>query len=334
MAGCSSSSDDDVQPTNVQSTDIPVSQIRLTLADVGYQEDDSIYPPQSRSESYNPGNQAVSAYWTEGDSIGIFPEGGYQIPFSVPIPDGSVREKNVIITAQGWATKTGILYAVYHPFNYEYRNGRKIPYDLRFIQHQKSNFNQENLGKYWIEGGDTVTMKEGQTVFNTTLTLMSAIVLIKCYVPATANYIRAMVVSPDKDFATHGYFDLFDVSATMVSGTKPVPYLHQPFIAEGTTDHITLDFDECQMTQGEQMYAYFVEAECNFGGKTITFYLWDDQGNIWSQQKSLPAAALGRRNNTLALNFTGTWTKVSTVDVQLNDWEKEELCPTCTPVAW
>lgn len=332
FSGCSSNSDDIAQST-VDET--KVAHIRLTIANTEFYDEDSAYHA-TRSESYNPGKTGVQAYWIHGDSVGIFPEGGYQIPFALPVNQGE-RTISADIVATGWETKSGILYAVYHPFVYDYRNPNKLPYDLRVVQHQKDNWNQDNLGKYWIEGGDTVTPKvrDGVTHFDNIVTLMNTVILLRCSAPATANYTRMMLVSKKRMFATHGYFDLFDTKAKLVTSSKPVPYLHQPFVALDSTDHIILEFDKCEMTEGQDMYGYLVEAETSFAGQTIMLYLYDDQGNIWAQPKTIASTGgLARRNMTYSLTFRDTWTKVSNVDVQLNDWEKAELCPTCTPVAW
>lgn len=339
---CSSNGDDLISPNKDSGVtdNISVKQIQLTIADVGYEDADSGNINKTRSISYNTGQNA-QPYWAYKDTIGIFPEGGYQIPFLVPL-DTLQTSRSVIIQARGWAVKPGILYAVYQPFVYDYRDARRLPLNLQVIQHQESNKSfperQAYLGKYWVMGGDTVTMKEGATVFNNTLTMMTNVMCIICNAPSSGNFTRMMIVAQKKSFPVKGYYDLFDIKAAKAENTTrpPVPYLHQPLHVTDSTDHVILDFDECQVNEGERIYAYYVLGETNLGGQDLSIYLWDDKGNIWTQSRSIPGAALNRRNYTLGLTYRNTWTKVPNIDgvVKLNDWEKEELCPDCTPVVW
>lgn len=66
-------------------------------------------------------------YFSHKDSVGLFPNDGYQIPFVVPLAEGEFAE-NVRVKAEGWETQSNKYYAAYYPFEYNNRNGSAIPF--------------------------------------------------------------------------------------------------------------------------------------------------------------------------------------------------------------
>lgn len=281
-----------------------------------------------------------------GDSMGIFPEGGYQIPFALPIPEGRTVSSSDI-NAEGWATRTGITYSVYYPYNrYNVADGisRAIPWDYRKIQHQTTHNTRDHLGKYWFIGANNIAPTvnaDGTATFLALTHIMDAIIRVQCYVPATADYRRIMLVADDTLFATHGTFDLFEVSSGEVDLSNPddvpIPCPYQPFHALGHTNHVTLDIESASRNQDEVLTCYMSIPETDLTGHHMYLYLWDSNDNLYVGDYAIPADDKDEgyypRNSIRNLLFDNM-AATTTLDVKLNDWEKEELCPTCTPVAW
>lgn len=281
-----------------------------------------------------------------GDTVGIFPSEDYQIPFVLPIPVGTTATSSSII-ANAWATKKGALYSVYLPWSFTNRYYNKIPWDYRHVQHQTSNNTRDHLGKYWLLASDTVSATVdnfGIAQFKASLACMGAILRIQCAVPAAADYRRIMFVAQSPVFSTYGYYDLFDITTTKedilhVYNSDPlisVPYMHQPFHASGYTDHVTLDIGSASLLSGKTLTAYIAIPETDLRNQTVTLYLWDSNGNLYYGTKLVPNAQQGlfNRNSIRNIAFTNMQ-PTTTLNVSLNPWEKDEnICPTCTPVAF
>lgn len=279
-----------------------------------------------------------------GDSVGIFPQDGAQIPFALPIPEGTTVTSSTIL-AQGWATQTGITYSVYYPYNrynVELNNDRAVPWDYRVIQHQTTHNTRDHLGKYWFIGANNVAPtinEDGTASFAAYTHVMGAILRVQCILPVGGDFRREMFVVDDTLFATHGTFDLFDETGGAPTNYQdptslPLPCTYQPFHALGHTDHITLDIGSTSRRQGQALTTYFAIPETDLRGHTATLYLWDADNNLYVGTATVDSNTgyLSRHSmqNIAFMSMHAT----TTLDVKLNDWEKEELCPTCTPVAW
>lgn len=350
LAACGSDSDS-IVPT--PSTDKIMTRVELSTVPFAMELEDSVDENSSsvtRSTAIGGSTSYQSAY-VYNDSVGIFPEGGSQIPFRLPIGEHDDPSPSATIMAEGWDTKVGTLYAVYHPFVFENRSGSHIPFDLRVIQEQTANDNRTSMGKYWTMAAEPVTatmQDDGTSLFRATLIVMESVVRVRCIVPAHATYVRAMLVASSPVFATHGYYDLFDRSGQYVDmvnasrTTIPIPMTYQPkHVAEGDyTDHITLDLDNVERDPGNStnryLVCYFLVPEANIEATELSLYLWDSDGNIYKASRTLTGTqGYFSRSSFSNISFTSvTFTQIPSLDVKINDWEKEELCPTCTPVAW
>lgn len=279
-------------------------------------------------------NLTISYGFENGDTVGIFPEKDYQIPFALPVPKGTVQTSSSIL-AQGWMTKKSVLYSVYLPWKFENRNYNHIPWDYRIIQVQDGNDNTKRLGTYWFLASDTLT--SGDASFGAKLINMGAIIRVQVVAPVTGTFVRMILASPDKSFATYGYYDLFDVLSPKedINGAKITsnPYLHQPFHALGYSDHVTLDFKNVTMNAGGKLRGWFVIPETDVRNKLLTVYLWDSNGNCYTAQVTSSTANWTR--NTINATGFPSLSLTTTPFTNLNPWESNEnICPTCTPVAF
>ena len=69
------------------------------------------------------GTSSVQVGFENGDTVGIFPDGGFQIPFKLPVVGAPVPSVNIV--ADGWDTKAPTLYAVYSPFDFYNKDAEK-----------------------------------------------------------------------------------------------------------------------------------------------------------------------------------------------------------------
>lgn len=307
--------------------------------------DEDIESNLSRSVATGSGT-SYQVGFQKGDTVGLFPQGGHQIDFSLPIPEGVTQYASDII-AKGWRTKSDVKYVAYGPFDYENRDASHINWDFRRIQQQSGNNTRDHLGKYWFLASDTIspTVDEtGTSKFGAVLYNMGAIIRFMCLVPKKADYIRAMFVAPKAVFATHGYYDLFDTTEPKVDFSKvkysaiPIPMKHQPFHAEEYTDHVTVDIQSASCDPNDKskrvLQGYIEVPEVDLRGMTVTLYIWDADGNLYSGQTTLKTTQ-GYLSRTAIASFSfASMSPATTLNVKLNDWEKSELCDDCKPVAF
>lgn len=269
--------------------------------------------------------------FTKGDTIGIFPENGYQIAFDLDVPQGQVK-KTTSISAEGWRTTDDVLYTCYMPFVYNNKNYSHIPWNLERTQVQKGNNNRDSMSLYAIYASDTVSASNSS--FHTTLYYLGSMIAVVFNAPVTADFTRVILASSKKLFATRGYFDLFDINATKepYSNITSCPYLHQPFYVDNYSDHITLDLKDFSVKQGTQVWTWFVVPETVPGGNDFTVYLWDDNGNCYTSTRTVSTNF--SRNKITGLLFSNL-TKTTTPYTNLNPWEEDkDTCSTCYPVAF
>jgi hypothetical protein len=284
----------------------------------------------TRSAIYGTGT-SFNFGFTEGDTIGIFPQDGYQIAFKLTVPEGQIAPSTDIL-AQGWMTKKNMLYACYMPFIFENRQSARIPWDLRKIQVERGNNGRDSMSQYAIFCSDTV--KTTDTIFKTSVYFYGSAIVAKVPAPVTGTYTKAVLALADPAFATYGYFDLYNIKAARepTNNITSCPYLHQPFHAEGYSNHVTLKLLDFTASSGETMYLWFIIPEMNQIGKYISVYVWDNKGNCYVTGKTLTLSF--RRNRAISLSMPNA-TLTTTPYTNLNPWEEDkDTCSTCYPVAF
>lgn len=327
FVGCANSDEDQISSYNL------VKSIYLNTLPACYNGDSINIQKESRSIAQGS-NLAVVYGFQKGDSVGIFPSEDFQIPFALPIPENTVQTSSAIM-AQGWMTKKSVLYSVYLPWNFNNRTYNKISWDYRKIQIQKDNDNKDSLSNYWFLASDTVSSSNGN--FLASLIHMGAILRVQITTPVAGTFVRMILATQDKSFATYGYFDLFDITAPKENANganiTSNPYMHQPFHALGYSNHVTLDLKNITLGVGDKLRGWIVIPETDVSNKVLSIYLWDSLGNCYTAQKTYPSANWSR-NSVTGIGFSGL-VLTTTPYTNLNPWENNEnVCPTCTPVAF
>ena len=153
--------------------------------------------------------------------------------------------------------------------------------------------------------------------------MIGCIIRIRAKVIANANYVRMMLATADKEFSTHGYYDLFDVD----NG--------QPYTSLGQTDHVTLTMAPSARNASQYLTGFFYFPDkLDLSGKVLGCYIWDENGNCYYGQNSMTSSnGVWARKSQKSINFD-TFTLVTSPTVKMNPWDDEDLCPTCNPVAF
>lgn len=314
-----------------------VKAIKLSMASV---DRDSMEDDQESSRATLTGNTSSwSIYFDNGvdtvDTMGLFPTGGYQIPFKLPIPVGTTAN-NVVIKAEGWATKKNTTYAVYLPFKYDNRDYTRIPWDLRRIPTQKSITDKATASKMMLYATDTV-QATGDTI-NARMYMKGCILQIRCQFPSiNPTFVRIMLASNDPNqFTVYGTLNLFD-SYPSTPADYSARGADQKLTSIETSDHLIVNLQNIQKNASNNyLITFFAMPPVDFSGKTIAVYVWDSSGNIYTDTKffAVSSSSVIPRHKFVNYNFTNMQLYTGPIP-SLKPWEKEEdLCPTCTPVAF
>lgn len=248
-------------------------------------------------------------YFEHGDTLGIFPEGGYQIPFELPIAAGQ-KQTSTPIEAKGWMTKAEVYYVAYLPFDFYNRYYSKIPWDYRG-QVLSANGNRDNLAKYIFMASDTCTVES--TVFHTVLRSKGTVVKIQCSnwpVGAGGKY-KKMILASSKSgqFVTHGYFDLFDVKKeTDANGNEVHADGSQPLrpADDGLSDYVSLKLADVQINEGKAFQPWMMINPTDVTNETLTIYCWREDGLCVTGDTQITNATAGnmKENAAYQINFT------------------------------
>lgn len=295
---------------------------------------------QSTRAGISGSTSSWSAYFDNGvdtvDTMGLFPKEGYQIPFEVPIPKGT-KAPSVVVTAEGWSTKKSITYGIYLPYNFYNRNYSKIPWDLRSVPLQKSNTDNVHAGLRMLYASDTCQATSGATgdTLKTSLFMKGSILQIRCKMstPAGTKFVKMMLSSSDvNQFTVYGTLNMFKNAPDLYN--KVTFGVNQELTEIVHSDHLLLLLDNLEINSSNYVVGYFTVPPCDFTGKTLTVYLWDSSGNVYSGSSVRTTSTPIQRHTFKNFNFN-TMSLYTGVIPSLNPWEKtENVCPTCTPVAF
>ena len=262
-------------------------------------------------------SSTFQAYFEHNDTLGIFPEGGYQIPFIPPIEEGN-KESQVAIKAQGWMTKDSIYYAAYMPFNFYNRYSNKIPWSFfRKTPKQMENgiannvdVGQDHLGAFMFMLSDT-TLAEGNGGLKANLSHLGCIVRVQCRMPLGGTFVKAVLASSKSDaFITHGTMDLFAEG--------------QPFTPKGYTNYISILFNNFEVATSGIITFYFIAPPSNLASSDLTLYVWDSYGNCYSGPKTYTSTqGSWPRNGYVKLTYTNLTAEYNVPAVYLTPYEYE-----------
>lgn len=268
----------------------------------------------------NTNTTTYNFLFSHNDSIGIFPDVGYQIPFVVTTPDQQpVASTNVV--ADGWNTKKGITYVSYLPFNYNNKDSRKIPLSL-LGQEQLANNSTEHLSKYSFLASALIPFNEETNGFDFKLYEQNSTALLKITLPESALssvFTKAVLeVTGGNKFYTSGTMDLVSEG--------------QPFTPdeESATSFLSVKLNNIPApTSGEdtKMYIHLRMIPVTLVGEyDLILKLYTTDGKLFTTSRHLAQNLSFNRNKGRGINFGGTSsTFTMTTDAPTSESSVSEL---------
>lgn len=144
--------------------------------------------------------------WAQGDTIGVFPKGGYQMPFS--IPQEQIGQASVSFDGGYWDMADGIKYNAYYPFSSVLFGKDASSNILMNTSAQEQYGHSCNAGSYDIVFSDWVEAKDGNAHFR--FHHARALYVVKLKLPETGTYSMLDLCCKSNSLPSSGYLDLND----------------------------------------------------------------------------------------------------------------------------
>lgn len=211
--------------------------------------------------SVEVGDDGATFVWAENDTIGIFPDTGYQVAFPMQSGAGSQTAE---FDGGGWALKASSQYAAYYPFAYENRSGKNIAVTYTG-QLQKGNGNTAHIGQYDYMSAAATTPAEGSVTFD--FQHLGTLVQWKLKVPAAGEFTSLTLKTKEHLFIRKGKIDLTSSKHAIESSDKATSF--------------SMELQDISTTAaGQEITVYMMMAPTDLSGQSYTLSLTNSEGKM------------------------------------------------------
>ena len=200
--------------------------------------------------------------WTPGDQVGILPDAGAQVYFTIPEPEEGVeltdeQRRKASFDGGAWALKATSNYAAYYPFIKDFDLQRTaVPVDYTG-QKQTGNNDVAHLGAYDYMGARPVQTNENSGGVTFDFDHVGALVLLKFTVPEAETKLNSVTLSAEGvNFITEGTYDLTSQEVFPITATE-------------TSATMTVGIDYTTTQANEEVTVYFMCAPVDLSGKMV-----------------------------------------------------------------
>lgn len=253
MASCTG--DELKNEQEIASVSTSIKRITATVADYGV---------VTRSELYREDN-AINFKWTAGDALGVFPDNGDQVSFS--IDNSQAGSLSATFDGGGWGLKPSHTYTAYCPVIRDMDLDKSaIPLDYTG-QVQIGNNSYSHLGKYDYMASDAVAPEDGS--LNFTMNHLGSIMLLKVTVEEPGTYDFLTLTADNNVFTTKASMNIV--------GTKPV------LTSQEVSDMIKLELVNVATTQANEVLTLSMMVyPVNLSSETLRVSIHRTDGKVFS----------------------------------------------------
>ena len=207
------------------------------------------------------GSEGAVFSWAENDTIGIFPNSGYQVAFPMESGAGSQHAE---FTGGGWSLRSTYLYAAYYPFQFNNKSRENVIVTYEG-QEQSGNRSLKHIGAYDYMAAPMVVPEEGKVTFN--FQHLGTLLQWKLKLPVAGNVLSMSLVADDAVFIRKGVVDL----------SKRNPSIE----ALELDSLISLDLSNIKSSKdGEEIVLYMMMAPINLSSKNYSLQLTNEAGKV------------------------------------------------------
>ena len=185
-----------------------VENVEMTVED--FEEDAT-----TRTALSNLTDTGAKFAWAENDTVGIFPNVGDQVSFSMSAGAGT---SSATFNGGGWALRTSSSYSAYYPFSRAnfYRDSKTIAINM-VGQTQNGNDDTSEIGAFDIMAAAPASAETGNVKF--AFKHQVSICRIKLTLPENKSFKSVKVIAPSKKFITEAKLDI-SVATPTITATK------------------------------------------------------------------------------------------------------------------
>lgn len=176
-------------------------EITSSMDEVRFTVEDFIVEDGSRTNI----NALGQFTWADGDTLGVFPEEGYQTAFPISAGAGT---STALFDGGQWALRANARYAAYYPFTHPMDQIQKTAIPVSYEgQTQNGNNSTAHLGQYdYIGSTYTSVNSSGSAMFS--LKHVGAMVKFTLTMPDAASYTSMTLSTSAGSFATKATYSL------------------------------------------------------------------------------------------------------------------------------
>ncbi len=252
--------------------------IEFIVPDIPYYPDDA--PSSKAALKTDP----IGFQWEANDTVGIFPNQGSQVFFSM---ENGVGSNSASFDGGGWALKESSSYYSYFPLVGKfYLNPKSIPVSFEG-QKQVSTTSPIGSTRFYLAASGVSNGSGGLTF---SYNILNAILNVNCTLPAGV-YTKLTLTTENDLFITEGRYNLFASNPAIVNTKK--------------SSTISLDLEDLSLTEETVLPLYIMLAPVDLNGVTITVTVTESTGRKYVCEKtpSRPYLA-GKRYGLTCNSFT------------------------------
>ena len=203
--------------------------------------------------------------WEPTDTIGIFPNTGYQVAFPIGDQGG---DSYATFNGGGWALKDNATYSAYYPFEYMNKRANQIP--LVFTGQVQNGNNLNHIGNYDYLASVPTAPANGAVTF--LLKHMACLVWLNLTMPVATTFTTISISSSQPVFKTAVYVNILDE--------------HLPLTPAATSDHVVLNLQNVTVDGNKLLQAFMMVAPTDIADGDYFISAVDDSGRIYQADLS------------------------------------------------
>lgn len=234
-----------------------VSKVSFCVPEIEYVSDE-----ETTRAGINNSTTPISFVWEVTDTVGIFPDSGTQVYFSMENGAGT----NVAsFDGGGWALKQNHTYSCYYPLVGDfYLDRENIP--LSFTNQVQRGIEGFNGSRFYLASGGTAS-EDGNLLFH--FNILNTIINVNASLPA-GTYTRLLISTTSSAFVKTGTFNINSMEIT----------------GKTYSSFLSIDLEDITLESTETIPIFIMSAPVALKGQEVTVKIYTADGKAYTCVKT------------------------------------------------